>query len=386
MHLDDRVTIATPEGVTLELVLAGLGSRFLARLLDTVIQVAIIIALAVGVDVVIGAPGWSCRRWHRRDRSSSCSRTTCRSRCSNDGRTIGKLAAGIRVVGRDGEPVGFLASAIRNILRIVDFLPVLLSRRHRSRSSRRSTTNASAISRPARSSSRDRFPGLAPRPPRADHRAARRGRDVGRLRGRRRRARKRCASSSTAASTLPLARPHATSPVELAGTGSGRRSPASPPNSPSRVRARGHRRRQAGPRVTQAYRERRARRHSSCAARDLRIAGGRARRGRRRCGRCLPVHPPLACPLRTAHRHPVPVLRHDARVSSPRCTATSRTSLAFNPGGVFVLALAVVALVRARSVSPAAASPVWLVLARARRAVVLEHRVQPDVPPTACWR
>ena len=49
MRLDDRVTIATPEGVTLELVLAGLGSRFLARLLDSVIQGAIIIALTVGL-------------------------------------------------------------------------------------------------------------------------------------------------------------------------------------------------------------------------------------------------------------------------------------------------------------------------------------------------
>ena len=57
MHLDDRVTIATPEGVSLELVLAGVGSRFLARLLDTVIQVAIIIALAIGVYVDIRHPG-----------------------------------------------------------------------------------------------------------------------------------------------------------------------------------------------------------------------------------------------------------------------------------------------------------------------------------------
>ena len=57
MQLDNRVTFATPEGVALELVLAGLGSRFLARLLDTVIQVALIIALAIGVSAT-GAPGW----------------------------------------------------------------------------------------------------------------------------------------------------------------------------------------------------------------------------------------------------------------------------------------------------------------------------------------
>ena len=57
MQLDNRVTFATPEGVALELVLAGLGSRFLARLLDTVIQGALIIALGAGAAVA-GSPGW----------------------------------------------------------------------------------------------------------------------------------------------------------------------------------------------------------------------------------------------------------------------------------------------------------------------------------------
>ena len=52
MQLDNRVTFATPEGVALELVLAGLGSRFLARLLDTVIQGFLIFALAAGVGAV----------------------------------------------------------------------------------------------------------------------------------------------------------------------------------------------------------------------------------------------------------------------------------------------------------------------------------------------
>src|SRR5438067_1591316 len=60
MLVDDRVTIATPEGVDVELVLAGLGSRFLARFLDSLIQLAIIIALTI-VDAVVGSgseSGW----------------------------------------------------------------------------------------------------------------------------------------------------------------------------------------------------------------------------------------------------------------------------------------------------------------------------------------
>jgi uncharacterized RDD family membrane protein YckC len=123
VQLDNRVTFATPEGVTLELVLAGLGSRFLARLLDTVIQGSLIIALAVGVNVS-GSPGWL--------RAIAAVLTflvffayDIIFESLNNGRTIGKLAAGIRVVGRDGEPVRFLASAVRNIARILDFLPLL---------------------------------------------------------------------------------------------------------------------------------------------------------------------------------------------------------------------------------------------------------------------
>ncbi len=123
MLLDDRVTIATPEGVSLELVLAGVGSRFVARLLDTLIQGAIIFALAVGVGVT-SAPG-VVRAVVRVLMFLVIFGYDMPFEVLNRGRTVGKLAAGIRVVGAEGEPVTFLASAIRSILRIADFLPVL---------------------------------------------------------------------------------------------------------------------------------------------------------------------------------------------------------------------------------------------------------------------
>jgi uncharacterized RDD family membrane protein YckC len=41
------------------------------------------------------------------------------------GQTLGKRLLGIRVVNQDGSRVSFGASFIRNILRIVDALPVL---------------------------------------------------------------------------------------------------------------------------------------------------------------------------------------------------------------------------------------------------------------------
>jgi uncharacterized RDD family membrane protein YckC len=119
--LDDRVTIATPEGVELELVLAGVGSRFAASLLDVAVQLGAIFALAVvlgplgnngfvlaaylvAIFLILFAYDIALETWNR-------------------GRSIGKLAAGLRVVRAGGEPEGFLTAAVRNFLRIVDFLP-----------------------------------------------------------------------------------------------------------------------------------------------------------------------------------------------------------------------------------------------------------------------
>jgi uncharacterized RDD family membrane protein YckC len=122
VQLDNRVTFATPEGVVLELVLAGLGSRFLARLLDTVIQGGLIIALAIGISAT-RAPGWILALSFVFIFLIVFAYDVL-FETLNNGRTIGKQAAGIRVLGQGGEPIRFLASAVRNIVRIIDFLPV----------------------------------------------------------------------------------------------------------------------------------------------------------------------------------------------------------------------------------------------------------------------
>ena len=44
---DDRIAIATPEGVEVELTLANIGSRFIAGGIDFTIQLAVIISLAL---------------------------------------------------------------------------------------------------------------------------------------------------------------------------------------------------------------------------------------------------------------------------------------------------------------------------------------------------
>ena len=44
-RLEDTVTIATPEGVELELTLAGAGSRFVSALADLTIQFGLLLAV-----------------------------------------------------------------------------------------------------------------------------------------------------------------------------------------------------------------------------------------------------------------------------------------------------------------------------------------------------
>ena len=123
---EDRISIPTPEGVELELVLAGVGSRLVATVIDYLVKGAILLALwiigtAVGGDEVggfllAGLVVASFLVWFGYDVAFE----TLAS-----GRTPGKRAAGQRVVRLGGEPVGFLASAVRNLLRLVDSLPGL---------------------------------------------------------------------------------------------------------------------------------------------------------------------------------------------------------------------------------------------------------------------
>ena len=126
MVFEDRLTIDTPEGVPLELTLAGVGSRFASALLDYILQFIILLALALVLSYGAGfSPG-----------SSSLSAAfwvlgffavfwgyDVAFEVLNSGRTPGKAANGLRVVRESGAPVTFGPSAVRNVIRIIDLLP-----------------------------------------------------------------------------------------------------------------------------------------------------------------------------------------------------------------------------------------------------------------------
>jgi uncharacterized RDD family membrane protein YckC len=121
VEYEDRLQIATPEGVDLELTLAGVGSRFSAALIDFLIQLALLTAL--GVAFLIGGDlgGWGDAAFVLLA-SLLFLGYDILFEVLNSGRTPGKQLNGIRVVRVDGSPVRFLTSAVRNILRLIDIL------------------------------------------------------------------------------------------------------------------------------------------------------------------------------------------------------------------------------------------------------------------------
>ena len=119
MEYEDHVRIATPEGVDLELTLAGVGSRFSSALIDFLLQMALLIALTVAFLIGDGFGGWGDALF------AVCAFVLFAGydilfEVFASGRTPGKRLNGIRVVRVDGSPVRFLTSAVRNVLRLID--------------------------------------------------------------------------------------------------------------------------------------------------------------------------------------------------------------------------------------------------------------------------
>lgn len=122
---DSDLIVATPEQVSFGYQVAGLGTRAIAQLLDLLIVLAIIIALfiaagaaaailnsAILADLIITIGSFVTvfgYFWI--------------SEALWSGQTIGKKAFRLRAVGDRGEPLTFLQAGIRNVVRIVDFLP-----------------------------------------------------------------------------------------------------------------------------------------------------------------------------------------------------------------------------------------------------------------------
>lgn len=119
--IDTLRTVQTPEGIDLHLPVAGLVPRTLAWLIDALIRLLIYAGLAT-VLLVFGDTGAGLYllaafiiEWFY----------PVLFEVLRDGQTPGKRSYGIRVLHDDGTPIGWSASLIRNLLRVVDFLPIM---------------------------------------------------------------------------------------------------------------------------------------------------------------------------------------------------------------------------------------------------------------------
>jgi uncharacterized RDD family membrane protein YckC len=118
MEYQDRIVIATPEGLQLEYALAGPGSRFIVWLGDVVLRLLVFAALIV-VCLVIGDATLT---------DVVLILGTFVSLFAYDvvfevwgaGQTPVKRRAGLRVLMAGGQPIGLASSAVRTLLRLVD--------------------------------------------------------------------------------------------------------------------------------------------------------------------------------------------------------------------------------------------------------------------------
>jgi uncharacterized RDD family membrane protein YckC len=129
--MDDRYTIDTPEHIAFDYDVAGIGSRFLAAIVDSVI-LAILLTVVLTLTALVGASAealfagldslllallgllnfalfWGYFLFFEQ---------------AWNGQTPGKRLVGLRVVREGGRPITLAAAAVRNLVRIVDFLPM----------------------------------------------------------------------------------------------------------------------------------------------------------------------------------------------------------------------------------------------------------------------
>ena len=119
-QLDTTCLIETPEGVDLEVVPAGPVVRMAAYLADLGIRLLVLVFVGA-IAAVAGAfgQGLTLLVYFALEWLYPVLFETLRN-----GQTPGKKLMGLRVIRDDGTPVGWGDSALRNLLRTADFLPV----------------------------------------------------------------------------------------------------------------------------------------------------------------------------------------------------------------------------------------------------------------------
>ena len=129
---EETLDIQTPENVAFGYQVAGIGSRFLASLVDTLIvillQVVVLIVVSLIIDSLEGSAladqlsGWVYAIFGLVAAVFYWAYYIFFEMLWN-GQSPGKRWVGLRVIRADGTPITLSESLIRNLARLVDFLP-----------------------------------------------------------------------------------------------------------------------------------------------------------------------------------------------------------------------------------------------------------------------
>ncbi len=141
LQLTERYSFETPEQIDVSYVVAGIGSRSLAAMVDSVIILAamflILVPGTLGVTFVVAFFSELSGHHNAADGATPfvLAGTGFLSFCVIAlyytlleafwrGQTLGKRWLGIRVIREGGYPISFSTSVVRNVVRLIDFLPV----------------------------------------------------------------------------------------------------------------------------------------------------------------------------------------------------------------------------------------------------------------------
>jgi uncharacterized RDD family membrane protein YckC len=123
----EDLVVATPERVAFRFETAGLGSRFAAQLIDLLVLSGVLIALGLvsytGGVLLLGQPAIAALVFVVTAFLSFWAYWIVPEALWS-GQTLGKYVLHLRVIDARGGPIDVGQAVVRNLLRIVDFLPV----------------------------------------------------------------------------------------------------------------------------------------------------------------------------------------------------------------------------------------------------------------------
>ena len=125
--MNEHLSIETPEQIKINYSIAGIGSRFYAALVDIAVLTPIVF---IGIYVTVRAMSDMDERFGNWLAAIAGVATFALQwgyymvfEITTNGQSPGKRALGLRVIKVHGYPISFSDSSIRNLVRIVDFLP-----------------------------------------------------------------------------------------------------------------------------------------------------------------------------------------------------------------------------------------------------------------------